>query len=166
MITRRSFLKLLGVSGIVLAAPVVSLLKEKFPDGATADEVNEFLFFRGLRPCPHSHHSSDEDFAECTGVARRARGLYCINPDSVICKNCGENRRFFFNGDGFRIWRCGNCEREDIRTYLRRDYRPASSVQFTANMVRGKRILPRDPKSNYPWNREKYKWEGVTSYRH
>jgi hypothetical protein len=30
-----------------------------------ADEVNEFLYFRGLRPCPHSHHSHDEEFAEC-----------------------------------------------------------------------------------------------------
>jgi hypothetical protein len=38
---------------------------KKFPDDATPDEVNEFLFHRGLRPCPHSHHSSDEDFAEC-----------------------------------------------------------------------------------------------------
>ena len=31
----------------------------------TPDQVNEFLFLRGLRPCPHSHHSHDEEFAEC-----------------------------------------------------------------------------------------------------
>jgi len=32
---------------------------------ATADEIHAFLFQRGLRSCPHSHHSSDEEFAEC-----------------------------------------------------------------------------------------------------
>jgi len=117
-----------------LAAPLTGVLIE-FPGGATADEVNEFLFFRGLRPCPHSHHSSDEDFAECTRLARRSRGIHCcISPNSVICKNCGEHRRFFFNSDGMRIWRCGNCEEADIRAYLRREYGPASSVQFMANM--------------------------------
>src|SRR6266480_6629343 len=32
---------------------------------ASADEANHYLFLRGLRPCPHSWHSSDEDFSEC-----------------------------------------------------------------------------------------------------
>ena len=118
---RRTFLQLLGIGGAALTVPVSSLLKEKFPDGASADEVNEFLFFRGLRPCPHSHHSSDEEFAECTGLARRAHGFYCVCPDSLICRNCSGHRRFFFNSDGLRIWRCGNCEEADIRAYLRRE---------------------------------------------
>jgi hypothetical protein len=104
---RREFFKL--VIGTTCVAPLMmSGLLRKFPDDAMANEVNEFLFFRGLRPCPHSYHtnltragtassSSDEDFAECTGLARRSHGFYCISPDSVVCRNCGEGRRFFFN---------------------------------------------------------------------
>jgi hypothetical protein len=64
----------------------------------------------------------------------RHRGFFSIRPEALICQNCDEHRRFFFNGDGFRIWRCGNCEEADIRAYLRREYGPATSVQFTANM--------------------------------
>jgi len=37
----------------------------KFPDDATSDEINALLFLNGLRPCPHSSHSHDEEFAEC-----------------------------------------------------------------------------------------------------
>lgn len=74
------------------------------------------------------------DALSCAHV--RHRGFFSITPDAMICQNCGENRRFFFNGDGFRIWRCGNCEQDDIRAYLRRDYGPASSVQFTLNTAR------------------------------
>ncbi len=58
------------------------------------------------------------DALSCDHV--RCRALYYINPNAVYCQNCGENRRFFFNGDGMRIWRCGNCEEADIRAYLRR----------------------------------------------
>jgi hypothetical protein len=54
----------------------------------------------------------------------------------VICQNCHEHGRFFFNGDGMRTWRCGDFEEADIRSYLRRDYGPASPVQFAANMKR------------------------------
>jgi hypothetical protein len=71
---RRNFLKLIGIGGAVLTAPVLSLLEEKFPDGVTADEVNEFLFSRGLRPCQHSGCSSDEHFAKCV---------------KNLCKTCG-----------------------------------------------------------------------------
>lgn len=134
--SRREFLKLGLATAACVAAPlVVSGLRRKFPDDWTPDEVNEYLFFRGLRPCPHSEHSSDEDFAECTGLARRGHGLYCFSTEMLIC-NCGERRRFFFNSDGLRIYRCGNCEREDIRTWLRREYGPKSSVQFLTNMKR------------------------------
>jgi len=135
---RRNFLKLFGFSGAAaLTAPVFDLTVQK-SDDQTADEINELLYFRGLRPCPHSHHSSDEDFARCgcSSRTRRARGFVCINPEGVICC-CGERRRFFHNDDGFRIWRCGNgCEDDDLRAWLRREYGPASSVQFTANMKR------------------------------
>jgi hypothetical protein len=65
----------------------------------------------------------------------RHRGVFSINPEHVYCV-CGEKRRFFFNGDGMRIWRCGNCEQADIQAYLRRDYGPGSSVQFITNMKR------------------------------
>jgi len=34
-------------------------------EAVSADEMNEFVFFRGLRPCPHSYHSHDEEFDEC-----------------------------------------------------------------------------------------------------
>ena len=74
------------------------------------------------------------DALSCAHV--RHRGFFSINPDAVICQNCGQNRRFFFNGDRMRIWRCGNCEEVDIRAYLRREYGPASSVQFMTNMKR------------------------------
>ncbi len=43
---------------------------------ASADDVNAFLFMRGLRSCPHSDCSSDEDFARCpeaTETLRKAR---------------------------------------------------------------------------------------------
>jgi hypothetical protein len=79
MITRRTFLKQLvgSAAACVAASLVVSGLPRKFPDDWSVDEVNEHLFFRGLRPCPHSEHSSDEDFAECTGLARRGRFKEC-----------------------------------------------------------------------------------------
>ena len=60
----------------------------------------------------------------------RARGFFCLSPESLYCQNCGEHWRFFFNGDGMRTWRCGNCEQADIRAYLRREYDERSSIQF------------------------------------
>ena len=39
---------------------------EHFYDDRSPDEINALLFSKGLRPCPHSHHSSDEEFAGCT----------------------------------------------------------------------------------------------------
>jgi hypothetical protein len=32
---------------------------------ATADDMNAWLLVQGKRPCPHSDHSSPEDFAAC-----------------------------------------------------------------------------------------------------
>ncbi len=65
---RRNFLKLIGIGGAAALTPAALFAKRprKFPDDATVDEVNEFLYFRGLRPCPHSHDSTDEEFAKCS----------------------------------------------------------------------------------------------------
>jgi hypothetical protein len=76
------------------------------------------------------------DALSCAHV--RTRGYFCINPDAIYCQSCGGHRRFFFNGQGFRIWRCGNCEEADIRAYLRREYGDTSSIQFAANMRKTK----------------------------
>ncbi len=67
MIGRREFLKLVGfgTAACVAASLVVSGLPRKFPDDWSVDEVNRWLYHRGLRPCIHSFHSSDEEFAEC-----------------------------------------------------------------------------------------------------
>ena len=74
---RRNFLKLIGIGGAAALTPAALFAKRprKFPDDATADEINEFLYFRGLRPCPHSHHSTDEEFAKCSSGKR--------------CRTCG-----------------------------------------------------------------------------
>jgi hypothetical protein len=53
---------------------------------------------------------------------------------------CGLKRLFckpmkcFGNADGLRYWRCPNCELEDILAYLRREYGPQSSAQFSKHM--------------------------------
>ncbi len=74
------------------------------------------------------------DALSCDHV--RHRGFFSINPEHLYCV-CGEKRRFFFNGDGLRIWRCSSwCEAGDVYAFLRRDYGPASSVHFTANMAK------------------------------
>jgi hypothetical protein len=83
---RRDFVKLL-VGGIAVAAAPAICKKQCCgalrPDGqkypvltthegkhccvecGTVDEINSALYVRGLRPCPHSYHSSDEHFVEC-----------------------------------------------------------------------------------------------------
>jgi hypothetical protein len=69
----------------------------------------------------------------------RHRGYFPMGPDAVTCQNCGEHRRFFFNGDGLRIWRCSSwCEAGDVYAFLRREYGPATSIQFRANMKKTK----------------------------
>jgi hypothetical protein len=80
------------------------------------------------------NHLLSVDALSCDHV--RVRGFFPVDSDALICRNCEAHRRFFFNGDGFRIWRCGNCEEADIRAYLRREYGPVTSVQFMANMGR------------------------------
>ena len=75
------------------------------------------------------------DALSCAHV--RARGYFCINGDAMYCQSCGEHRRFFFNGQGLRIWRCRNwCEAGDVYAWLRYEYGPATSLQFLKNMKR------------------------------
>jgi hypothetical protein len=79
---RRKFFKLM-----IGSAACVSLFRPRlwrFPEDATVDEINEFLFFRGLRPCPHSHHSTDEEFAECTDLPKeKVKDLSLKGPITV-----------------------------------------------------------------------------------
>jgi len=55
-----------------------------------------------------------------------------VNPAHWFCP-CGQMRCVFMNSDGLRILRCPGCETEDILTYLRCEYGPASSLQFLKN---------------------------------
>ena len=57
--------KFLGLAVGTLAAPFLFVLGLRKLRDPTPDEINELLYFRGLRPCSHSHHSTDEDFARC-----------------------------------------------------------------------------------------------------
>jgi hypothetical protein len=70
-----------------------------------------------------------ETLPAVTGGIRRG-GFCCIGPPDLYCQNCGAHRQFFFNSDGLRIWRCGKCEKEDIRAYQRGEYGETSSIQF------------------------------------
>ena len=74
------------------------------------------------------------DALSCDHV--RVRGYFCIDhPGAMYCQSCGEHRRFFFNGQGLRIWRCRNwCEAGDVYAFLRKGSSPESSIQFLANM--------------------------------
>lgn len=78
---QRNFLQVLGAATVgLIAVPFVSDLQPEMCDCgsgldprisgrcgecASADEVNAWLFLLGLRPCEHSHHSSDEEFQQC-----------------------------------------------------------------------------------------------------
>jgi len=149
---RRSFLKFIGVGGAVLAAPIFEpqadvrgwrfgvwtiLSRYRIRNG------QQYYWCRcdceaeravGLRQL------LSVDALSCDHV--RARGVFSINPEHVYCV-CGEKRRFFFNGRGFRIFRCGECEQGDIRAYLRYEYGPATSRQFLRNTRYVERIKRR-----------------------
>jgi hypothetical protein len=144
---RRSFLKLLGVGGAAALAPTALFAKPDvrgwrfgvwtITDRYEVRHEQNYYWCRcdcGARRVVGLNQLLSMDALSCSHV--RARGVFSINPEAVVCQSCGGHRRFFFNGDGFRIWRCGNCEEADIRAYLRREYGPATSVQFTANMER------------------------------
>ena len=45
-------------------------------------------------------------------------GFICTDPESFFGRKCGSHRILFTNRDGLRIWRCGNCEADDILAYL------------------------------------------------
>jgi len=139
---RRNFIKLIGVGGVAVAAPVVLLADQpdvrgwRFGVWELQYNYGEKCYWARCDCGAEQTVSLDKllsiDALSCDHV--RHRGFFCISPDSKLCQQCGQHRRFFFNGDGLRIWRCGNCEEADIRAYLRREYNGTSSVQFTANM--------------------------------
>ena len=139
---RRLFLKFLGIGGAATLAAPAALFAESETDvrgwrfGVWELQYNTSprnYWARcdcGAERAVSLKHLLSMDALSCDHV--RHRGFFSINPDTVRCV-CGMNRRFWFNGRGFRIWRC-ECEEGDIRAWLRYEYGPASSVQFTANM--------------------------------
>ena len=154
---RRNFLKFIVIGGAAaLAAPVllaksqpdvrgwrfgVWTIVKRYgfchvnPDATLSKRGQKYYWCRcdcGAERVVGLNELLSVDALSCAHV--RHRGFFCISPDAIHCQSCGGHRRFFFNGDGFRIWRCGNCEEADIRAYLRREYGETSSVQFTANM--------------------------------
>src|SRR5437899_3112991 len=147
---RRTFLRLIGIYGAAALAPTALFAK---PDVSgwrfgVWTILNRYAIRNGQQyywcrcDCGADrvvglHQLLSIDALSCDHI--RCRGVFSIRPGAMYCQNCGGHRRFFFNGDGLRIWRCGNCEEADIRAYLRCDYGPATSVQFLANMRRGYR---------------------------
>src|SRR6267378_7644363 len=129
MIRRRKFLKIIGIGGVALAAPI--LCAESQPDvRGWRFGVWELQYsYCGKRYWARCDCGAEQTVSldELLGIDAlscahmRSRGFFPINPEHVYCV-CGEKRRFFFNGDGMRIWRCGNCEQADVRAYLRRKY--------------------------------------------
>src|SRR5258707_5817243 len=150
MISRRQFLKLTALVGTVAGAPPV-LLAESQSDVAGwrfgvwtitkrygVRHGQNYYWCRcdcGAERVVRLNQLLSQDALSCAHVRRR--GVLCISADAMRCQNCVDARRFFFNGDGMRIWRCGNCEEADIRAYLRLEYdSPSTSIQFLANMRR------------------------------
>jgi len=152
---RRTFLKLVGMSGAAALVPTEMFAKPDVrgwrfgvwtvvnrygfchvnPDATLSKRGQEYYSCRcdcGAERVVGLNELLSVDALSCAHV--RPRGFFCISPDAMYCQSCGGHRRFFFNGDGFRIWRCGNCEEADIRAYLRREYGEPSSVQFAASM--------------------------------
>jgi len=171
---RRTFLKIIGFGGAAsLAAPAVLFFEPRpdvrgwrfgvwtivkrygfchvNPDATLSTCGQEYYSCRcdcGTERVVGLNELLSVDALSCAHV--RHRGFFCISPDAMHCQNCGDARRFFFNGDGMRIWRCANgCEEADVRAGLRREYGPTSSIQFTANMAKGRTIQPTDPRAKY-----------------
>jgi hypothetical protein len=63
-----------------------------------------------------------------------------IHPGTYVCR-CQRRRKFFVNADGLRIWRCGDCEADDVREYLAGNYGVQSSRQFLANILASPRLV-------------------------
>jgi len=146
---RRTFLKLIGIGGAAsLAVPAFADQPDvrgwRFGVWELQNCCGEKCYWARCDCGAEQTVGLDEllgiDALSCAHI--RHRGFFCISPDAIYCQNCGGARKFFFNGDGFRIWRCGNCEEADIRAYLRREYGESSSVQFTSNTAKGRAILP------------------------
>jgi hypothetical protein len=151
----RAFLTLISIGGAVALVPSVLFAEPEIEVQGWRFGVWELIDHYGIR------HGQKYYWCRCDCGAERVVGLnqllsvdalscahvrhrcaISIKADAIYCQNCGGRRRFFFNGDGMRIWRCGNCEEADIRAYLRGEYGEASSIQFTANMKQDRRSSP------------------------
>jgi hypothetical protein len=154
--SRRNFLKLISICGAAALAPPVLFAEPKIDVRGWRFGVWELTDHYGIRhgqkyfwcccDCGAErvvglNQLLSIDALSCAHV--RQRGFFRISPDAMVCQHCGERRRLFFNGDGLRIWRCSSwCEAGDVYAFLRRDYGPASSVQFAGNMKRPPRSSP------------------------
>jgi len=159
---RRTFLKLIGIGGAAALAPpslfahsdvygwrfgVWTLLKHYGtshvnPDTTLDRVAQKYYWCRcdcGAEQVVGLRQLLRMDALSCDHV--RVRGYFCLGSDAMYCQNCGGHRRFYFRGDGLRIWRCSSwCEAGDVYPYLRKGSSPESSIQFLANM----RKMPED----------------------
>jgi hypothetical protein len=147
MKTRRTFLKQLIGTAACVAAPAI-LLADRQPDvrgwrfGVWTLQKrysvrNVQKYYWAVCDCGAERVVGLNQLLSMDALScdhRRHRGYFYISPDAYRCV-CGRNRRFWFNGQGLRIWRC-ECEEADIRAWLVQDYGPRTSVQFLANMRR------------------------------
>ncbi len=131
---RRKFLKLIGIGGAAALAPTTIFAKlpvESLPDDVwhprfgvwTVQSHIRGMMFQcvcdcGKQEAVHADKLLSPEALSCDHV--RCRVIFSLSPDAIYCQNCGKRRRFFFSGSGLRIWRCGYCEDEDIRNFLRR----------------------------------------------
>jgi len=157
--SRRSFLKLIGIGGAAAFAPS-SLFAQSdvygwrfggwtLPTYYGTSHINpdtvaqKYYWCRcdcGAEQVVGLRKLLSMDALSCAHV--RHRGYFCINGDAMYCQSCGGHRRFYFRGDGLRIWRCSSwCEAGDVYAFLRKGSSPESSIQFLANM----RKMPEDP---------------------
>ena len=145
---RRNFLKLIGIGGAAAFAPlslfaqsdvygwrfgVWTLVQEHYG----VRHGQKYYWCRcdcGAEKVVGLRQLLSMDALSCDHV--RVRGYFCIDhPGAMYCQSCGERRRFFFNGQGLRIWRCRNwCEAGDVYAFLRKGSCPESSIQFLRNM--------------------------------
>src|SRR6267143_3890665 len=107
---RRTFLQLLSIGGAAALAP--TLLFAKSDVYGWRFGVWTILNRRGsnywcqcdcrAERAVSLQHLLSVNALSCDHV--RVRGYFCLGSDAALyCQNCGEQRRFFFNGQGLRI---------------------------------------------------------------
>lgn len=139
---RRNFLKLLSIGGAATLVPTILLAKPdvrgwRFGVWELQYRYGEKCYWArcdcGAEQAVGLDKLLSMDALSCDHV--RHRGFFPIHPDAMYCQSCGERRRFYFRGDGLRVWRCSSwCEAGDVYAYLREARSPESSIQFLRNM--------------------------------